>query len=67
MVTDNQVRRLFRLLNTETTLSVAASKAGMDVKTARCYKQKRKLPTELAQQVIEGARDVCALHCASPR
>ena len=47
MVTDNQVRRLFRLLNTEETLSVAAAKAGMDVKTARRYKQKRKLPSEM--------------------
>ena len=37
------------MLNTETTLSVAASKAGMDVKTARRYKQKRRLPTELAE------------------
>jgi len=50
MVTDNQVRRLFRLLNTETTLSLAAAKAGMDVKTARRYKQKRKLPSELKVQ-----------------
>jgi len=50
MVTDNQVRRLFRLLNTETTLSLAAMKAGMDVKTARRYKQKRKLPSELKIQ-----------------
>lgn len=37
------------MLNTEKTLSVAAAKAGMDVKTARRYKQKRKLPTELAE------------------
>ena len=50
MVTDNQVRRLFRLLNTEKTLSLAAAKAGMDVKTARRYKQKRKLPSELKIQ-----------------
>ena len=47
MVTDNQVRRLFRLLNTEKTLTAAAAKANMDVKTARRYKQKRKLPSEL--------------------
>ncbi len=47
MVTDNQVRRLFRLLNTEKTLVAAAAKANMDVKTARRYKQKRKLPSEL--------------------
>jgi hypothetical protein len=34
MVTDQQVRRLFRLSNTEKTQEIAASKAGMDVKTS---------------------------------
>ena len=38
------------MLNTEKTLSVASAKAGMDVKTARRYKQKRKLPSELKVQ-----------------
>jgi response regulator of citrate/malate metabolism len=37
MVTDQQVRKLFKLSNTEKTQEVAASKAGMDVKTARKY------------------------------
>ena len=38
------------MLNTEKTLSVASAKAGMDVKTARRYKQKRRLPSELKVQ-----------------
>jgi molybdenum-dependent DNA-binding transcriptional regulator ModE len=37
MVTDRQVRRLFMLINKEKSLSVSASKAGMDEKTARKY------------------------------
>jgi len=35
MVTDQQVRRLFKLMHTETTQAVAAAKSGMDEKTAR--------------------------------
>ena len=34
MVTDQQIRRLYKLSNTEETQEIAASKAGMDVKTA---------------------------------
>ena len=47
MVTDQQVRRLFRLSNTEKSQEIAASKAGMDVKTARKYLRARVLPSEL--------------------
>ena len=47
MVTDQQVRRLFRLLNTEKTQEMAALKAGMDVKTARKYVRAKGLPSEL--------------------
>jgi hypothetical protein len=36
MVTDEQVRRLRKLSNTEKNQEIAASKAGMDPKTARC-------------------------------
>src|SRR5882757_11369471 len=50
MVTDNQVRRLFRLSKTEKNEEIAASKAGMDVKTARKYRAARRLPTELRQE-----------------
>jgi hypothetical protein len=46
MVTDQQVRRLFKLSNTEETQEIAASKAGMDVKTARKYLRGRLLPSE---------------------
>jgi hypothetical protein len=35
LVTDKQVRRLFALMKTEENQEIAASKAGMDAKTAR--------------------------------
>ena len=47
MVTDQQIRRLFKLSKTEETQEIAASKAGMDVKTARKYLKVRRLPSEM--------------------
>lgn len=47
MVTDQQVRRLFKLMQTETTGYIAAAKSGMDDKTARKYVKAGKLPSEL--------------------
>jgi hypothetical protein len=47
MVTDQQVRRLFKLMQTEKTQAVAAAKSGMDEKTARKYLKTGKLPSEL--------------------
>ena len=47
MVTDRQVRRLFALENTERTEEIAASKTGMDAKTARRYRRLGRLPSEL--------------------
>jgi hypothetical protein len=47
MVTDDQVRRLRRLLQSERTQELAAAKAGMDPKTARKYRRLGKLPSEL--------------------
>lgn len=47
MVTDEQIRRLFRLLQTERTQELAAAKSGMDPKTARKYRRLGKLPGEL--------------------
>jgi hypothetical protein len=47
MVTDQQIRRLFKLSNTEKSQEIAASKAGMDVKTARKYLRARRLPSEM--------------------
>src|ERR1039457_4656324 len=47
MVTDQQVRRSWRMSNTEKTQEMAAAKAGMDVKTARKYLEARRLPSEM--------------------
>jgi Mu transposase-like protein len=47
MVTDRQVRRLMKLIQTEGSLGVAASKAGMDEKTARKYRRLGKLPSQV--------------------
>jgi hypothetical protein len=49
MVTDQQVRRLFKLMHTEPTQAVAAAKSGMDEKTARKYLHAGRLPSELTQ------------------
>ena len=46
MVTDKQVRRLFMLIKTEKTLALAASKSGMDEKTARKYLTSKRLPSQ---------------------
>ncbi len=43
MVTDQQVRLLFKLMQTEPTLTTAAAKAGMNEKTARKYRRFGKL------------------------
>jgi transposase len=50
MVTDQQVRRLFKLVQTEKNFGIAAMKAGMDEKTARKYQRLGKLPSELKTQ-----------------
>ncbi len=47
MVTDQQVRRLFKLVQREKNFGIAAMKAGMDEKTARKYRRLGKLPSEL--------------------
>jgi len=49
MVTDQQVRRLFKLIQSEKNLGIAAMKAGMDEKTARKYRKIGKLPSEVKQ------------------
>src|SRR6516162_10044376 len=50
MVTDNQVRRLKKLSNIERNQEIAASKAGMDPKTARKYLKQNRLPSELKRE-----------------
>lgn len=47
MISDHQVRRLQKLVQTEKTQAIGASKAGMDVKTARKYLRSGKLPSEM--------------------
>lgn len=47
MVTNQQIRRLFKMLQKGETLSLAALKAGMDEKTARKYRDLGRLPSEL--------------------
>lgn len=46
-ITDVHIRRLFRLLAQETPLSQAASKVGIDPKTARRYRTMNQLPSDL--------------------
>jgi len=50
MVTDQQVRRLRKLSNTERNQEIAALKAGMDPKTARRYLGASRLPSELVKE-----------------
>jgi hypothetical protein len=50
MVTDQQVRRLFKLMQTESTQAIAAAKSGMDEKTARKYLKTGRLPSELRKE-----------------
>ena len=49
MVSDQQVRRLYKLVQTEKNFGIAAIKAGMDEKTARKYSKLGRLPSELEQ------------------
>jgi len=48
MVTDRQVKRLWRALSSGRTLVQAADLANMDEKTARKYRQRGRLPSEVA-------------------
>src|SRR5207247_1029088 len=48
-VTDVHVRRLFRLLGQGQSLSGAARQAGVDRKTARRYRDMKRLPSESAR------------------
>ena len=50
MVTDQQVRTLWSWLVKEASLAHAAAKAGMDLKTARKYRQSSSLPSRFAEQ-----------------
>ena len=50
MVTDQQVRRLLKLIQTEKNFGIAAMKSGMDEKTARKYRKQGKLPSEIKEE-----------------
>jgi len=50
MVKDRQVRRLREMLSRGKTLEVSALVSGMDVKTARKYRDSDKFPSELKQE-----------------
>jgi len=52
MITDNQARKLMKYLQEKGTLGVAATKSGMDEKTARKYRDLGKLPSELQAERI---------------
>ena len=56
MVTDAQVRRLMKLMQTEKTMGIAAAKAGMDEKTARKYCDAGRLPSQLQTEHTWGTR-----------
>lgn len=50
MVTDQQVRRLFKLVQTINHFGIASAKAGMDEKTARKYVGLGKIPSEVKKE-----------------
>ena len=50
MVTDHQIKKLWRLLNEGGTLTMGAMKAGMARKTARKYRDQGKLPSEMKSE-----------------
>lgn len=50
MVTDEQVRRLFMLIQQENTKATAAAKAGMAVRTALKYRTTNQLPSQSKQE-----------------
>ncbi len=52
MITDNQVRKLMKHIQEKRSLGVAATKSGMDEKTARKYRDLGKLPSELKAERI---------------
>jgi len=56
MVTDHQVKLLFRLILKERTFALAAVKAGMAPKTARKYRWARRLPSEMKLEHDWGTR-----------
>jgi hypothetical protein len=56
VITDNQARKLMKFLQQGKTLDLSAAKSGMDVKTARRYREFDKLPSELQAERIRAWR-----------
>src|ERR1700738_5192622 len=54
MVTDEQVRRLRKLSNTEKNQEIAAAKAGMDPTTARRYQNLERVPNGVKEERVCG-------------
>ena len=50
MVTDQQVKLLFKLVHAEPNNEIAAAKAGMNEKTARKYLKTKRLPSEMKKE-----------------
>jgi hypothetical protein len=50
IVSDQQVKRLWRLSGQKWALEIAAAKAGMNPKTARKYLRDRRLPNKMRQK-----------------
>src|SRR4051812_39204520 len=50
MVSDQQVKRLWRHAGQQLAVEIASAKAGMDPKTARKYLRDRRLPSEMRQK-----------------
>jgi Zn-dependent M32 family carboxypeptidase len=50
MVTDKQVRRLMKMVETGESLQLLALKTGMDEKTARKYKRAKRLPSQIKKE-----------------
>jgi hypothetical protein len=50
MVSDQQIKRLWRFSEKQLSLEIAAAKAGMDPKTARKYLRDRSLPNEMKKK-----------------
>ena len=50
MVTDRQVRRLWKLLAEEKNVCCASAKADMSDRTGRKYRELRRLPSEVAPE-----------------
>jgi hypothetical protein len=57
MITDEQVRRLRKLSNTEKNQEIAAAKAGMDPTTARRYRNLERMPSELKKERLWRTRE----------